>query len=142
MPSKSDVSFDAFLAIYERRVADLNRIASNGTGILPQGELHPDLVNRLATEASKTAQHVLYMCIRAIDYCPPTDITFGEYLRAIITADCDLVSSDPYAYRLAFMEAFKKRGIYPQGINSLSIESLRYPKISIPEGPNSMIFCP
>ncbi|SDM21127.1 gluzincin family metallopeptidase [Kriegella aquimaris] len=131
--------FDAFLAIYERRVADLNRIASNGTGILPQGELHPDLVNRLATEASKTAQHVLYMCIRAIDYCPPTDITFGEYLRAIITADCDLVSSDPYAYRLAFMEAFKKRGIYPQGIVSLSIESLWYPKISIPEGPNSMI---
>ena len=29
------------------------------------------------------------MCIRALDYCPPVDITFGEYLRAIITADLD-----------------------------------------------------
>ena len=131
--------FEAFLSIYERRVADLNRIASNGTGILPQGELHPDLVNRLATEAAKTAKHILFMCIRAIDYCPPTDITFGEYLRAIITADRDLVSEDPFAYRLAFIEAFKKRGIYPKGVNSLSVESLQYPKISIPEGPDSMI---
>lgn len=131
--------FEAFLSIYQRRIADLNRIASNGTGILPEGELHPDLVNRLATEASKTAQHILHMCIRAIDYCPPTDITFGEYLRAIITADSDLVSSDPYAYRLAFIEAFKKRGIYPVGINSLSIESLRHPKITISEEPDSLI---
>lgn len=131
--------FEAFLSIYQRRIADLNRIASNGTGILPEGELHPDLVNRLASEASKTAQHILHMCIRAIDYCPPTDITFGEYLRAIITADSDLVSSDPYAYRLAFIEAFKKRGIYPVGINSLSVESLRHPKITVSENPNSLI---
>lgn len=131
--------FEAFLSIYKRRVADLNRIASNGTGILPQGELHPDLVNRLAAEASKTAKHVLHMCIRAIDYCPPTDITFGEYLRALITADCDLVSEDPYAYRLAFIEAFKKRGVYPSGINSLSIESLTYPKITIDENNSYLI---
>jgi len=40
--------FDAFLAIYKSRVADLLRIASSGTGILQEGELHPDLINRLA----------------------------------------------------------------------------------------------
>ncbi len=28
------------------------------------------------------------MCIRAIDYCAPVGITFGDYLRAVITADC------------------------------------------------------
>ena len=27
---------------------DLLRIATSGTGVLPEGELHPDLVNRLA----------------------------------------------------------------------------------------------
>src|SRR6187402_2024469 len=51
--------FEAFINIYKSRVADLLRIASNGTGILAQGELHPDLVNRLAGEASKAAGHVL-----------------------------------------------------------------------------------
>lgn len=118
--------FEAFLNIYKNRVADILRIASNGTGILQQGELHPDLVNRLADEAAKASRHVLNMCIRALDYCPPVDITFGDYLRAIITADADLVSDDPRDYRLAFIDAFRKRGIYPAGIKHLSLESLSY----------------
>ena len=118
--------FEAFITIYKTRVADLLRIATNGTGILPQGELHPDLVNRLSNEAAKAASHVLNMCIRALDYCPPVDITFGEYLRAIITADIDLVEDDERNYRLAFIDAFRRRGIYPDGIKTLSEESLRY----------------
>jgi len=118
--------FEAFLNIYKRRVADLLRIATNGTGILPQGELHPDLVNRLATEASKAAGHVLNMCIRALDYVPPVDITYGDYLRAIITADIDLVADDSRDYRLAFIDAFRRRGIYPEGIKALSEESLQF----------------
>jgi hypothetical protein len=119
--------FEAFINIYKKRVADLLRIASNGTGILPRGELHPDLVNRLAGEASKAAGHVLNMCVRALDYCPPVDLTFGEYLRAIITADADLVADDNHKYRLILIEAFRRRGIYPQGIKTLSVESLRHP---------------
>ncbi|HYK22867.1 MAG TPA: S8 family serine peptidase, partial [Pyrinomonadaceae bacterium] len=79
--------FDAFAAIYETRTADLLRIYTGGTGILPEGAIHPDLVRRLAAEASKSAGHVLNMCIRALDYLPPVDVTFGEYLRGIITAD-------------------------------------------------------
>lgn len=118
--------FEAFLAIYKSRIADLLRIASNGSGILPQGELNPDLVNRLATEAGKTAQHVLNMCIRALDYCPPVDITFGDFLRGIITADTDLIEDDSRDYRLAFIDAFRKRGIYPSGIKHLSAESVAY----------------
>jgi hypothetical protein len=116
--------FEAFLTIYRWRIADLLRIATGGSGVLPPGELHPDLVGRLAAEASKTAGHVLQMCIRALDYCPPVDLTFGEYLRALITADVDLVGDDPRNYRLAMIEAFRKRGIYPQDVRSLSEESL------------------
>ena len=121
--------FDAFLAIYRSRVADLLRIASSGTGVLPEGALHPDLVNRLADEAAKSAQHVLNLCIRALDYCPPVDIGFGDYLRAIITADVDLIPEDTRGYRIAFIEAFRRRGIYPLDVRTLSVESLRWPLV-------------
>jgi hypothetical protein len=123
--------FEAFLNIYKNRVADLLRIASNGTGILRQGDIPPDLVDRLANEAAKAAGHVLSMCIRALDYCPPVDITFGDYLRAIITADMDIVADDNRDYRLAFIDAFRRRGIYPEGIKTLSVESLRFPQWNI-----------
>jgi len=122
--------FDAFLTIYQNRIDDLLRIARSGLGEL-RGDLHPDLVNRLAGEAAKSAKHVLNMCIRALDYCPPVDITFGDYLRAIITADADLLNDDQRDYRLAFVDAFRKRGIYPHDIRSLSIESLRFYPIDL-----------
>ena len=118
--------FDAFIGIYESRIADLRRIASGGTGILKEGELHPDLVNRLATEAVKSARHVLTMCIRALDYCPPVDIDFGDYLRALITADRDVFPNDTRGYRVAFIDAFRQHGIFPRKLRTLSEESLTW----------------
>jgi hypothetical protein len=119
--------YNAFTNIVARRTEDLIRLATGGTGVLPDGALHPDLVNRLTQETCKTAKHVLHMCIRALDYCPAVDITFGEYLRALITADFDLVEDDSrYGYRVAFMEAFRKRGILPTDVRTISSESLRW----------------
>ncbi|MFN8393424.1 MAG: hypothetical protein U0176_01980 [Bacteroidia bacterium] len=126
--------FEAFANIYQTRTADLLRIATGGTGVLPQGELNPDLVNRLSEEASKVAGQVLSICIRALDYCPPLDITFGDYLRAIITADIDLVPFDNRNYRVAFIEAFRRRGIYPEDIKTLSEESLRHKLEPVQDG--------
>jgi hypothetical protein len=116
--------FDAFLTIYKARVADLLRIATEGTGVLPQGQVHPDLVNRLADEAARTARHVLDMCIRALDYCPPVDITFGDYVRAIVTADFEYDPVDPDHRRTAFVEAFRRRGIVPEDVRALSVDGL------------------
>lgn len=118
--------FDAFLSIYETRTGDLLRLATSGKGVLPAEALHPDLVNRLSEEAAMVAQHTLTMCIRALDYCPPVDLTFGDYLRALITADFDLVPNDIYDYRVAFVEAFRRRGIYPRDLPTLSVDSLRW----------------
>jgi len=123
--------FDAFLAIYRTRIADLVRLYTGGTGVLPSGSIHPDLVHRLAAEASKSAGHVLNICIRALDYVPPVDITFGEYLRGLITADFDLVRDDPYNYRVAFVEAFRKRGMYPQDLDTLSVDTLRWQGVKL-----------
>jgi hypothetical protein len=118
--------FDAFLAIYNRRTEDLMRLASGGGGILRPGALHPDLVGRLAEAATKSAQHVLKLAIRALDYMPPVDPRLGDFLRALITADSDLFPDDKFGYRVAFIEAFGGRGIPADGVRTLSPESLRW----------------
>ncbi|MDF0584767.1 hypothetical protein [Bradyrhizobium yuanmingense] len=116
--------FDAFVAIYSSRIADLIRLVTGDGSRFPSNDLHPDLVNRLTAEANKSARHVLRMCIRALDYLPPVDITFGDFLRALITADHDLVEDDARGYRIAVIEAFRRRGIYPKDCRSLACDSL------------------
>ena len=118
--------FQAFLEIYDARIMDLRRLATGGTGVLPPGDIPIDLVNRMAAEASTTASHVLTACIRALDYCPPVDLTFGDYLRALITADMDLEPEDELNYRTAFISGFRARGIFPDGVRNLSEENLRW----------------
>jgi hypothetical protein len=119
--------FRAFLLIYRARTADLFRIATQGTGVLPEGDIHPDLSKRLAAEAAKCAGRVLQMCIRAIDYCPPVDITFGDYLRGIITADLDVAPDDESGYRIVFIQSFREWGIHPRGVTSMGMDALTWP---------------
>lgn len=118
--------FDAFLQIYEYRSRDLLRLATGGTGILPAGAIPHDLIERLASEAAESARQILLICIRALDYCPPVDLTFGEYLRALITADRDVVPEDDQSYRVAFISAFRARGIYPPEVANLSAGTLAW----------------
>ncbi|MDP1027769.1 S8 family serine peptidase [Sphingomonas sp. KR1UV-12] len=118
--------YRAFLAIFDRRTSDLIRLATSGTGILPEGALHPDLVDRLTDEATRAARHVLTMCIRALDYTPPVDITFGEYLRAIITADMEEFPTDDLGYRVAFLEAFRALQLLPRSLRTVSADTLRW----------------
>jgi len=118
--------FDGFLAMYESHTADLLRIASGGSGVLPDGALHPDLVHRLADEARRVAQRLLRICIRALDYLPPVDVTFGDFLRALITIDSDLVPDDVRHYRVALIRAFRDRGIFPRNVRTLAVETLRW----------------
>jgi hypothetical protein len=116
--------FDAFFSTYQARIEDLLRIATGGTGQLPEGDLHPDLVNRIAREASRSAESVLTMCIRAFEYLPPVDIRFGDYLRALVTADYDLIADEGFEQRRAMIEAFRARGMYPDYVTSLAEDSL------------------
>jgi hypothetical protein len=116
--------FEAFLTVYKRKVARYMRLASNGSGVLPAGELPADLQSLLADKASRLASQFLSILIRAIDYCPPVDLRFGEYLRAIITADCDLVPDDVWGFREAIIDAFLRRNVYPRSVSSLSEDSL------------------
>jgi len=118
--------YDAFTAIIERRCSGLIELATEGSGILRPGALHPNLVKRLADETMRAARHVRRMCIRAIDYCPPVDIDFGTYLRALITADLAQVDEDRFNYRTAFLESFRKWGLLPRNLRTVSLETLSW----------------
>ena len=70
--------FDAFLAIYKCRIAGLLRIATNGTGMLPAGDLHPDLVRLLAAQAAKAAKHGARIALRPAKRPPRTGGTAAQ----------------------------------------------------------------
>jgi hypothetical protein len=117
--------FDAYFTIYLRRTADLLRLYRAGGGRI--GADVPDpLARLLAFEASRTAQEFFRLCARALDYCPPVDIRFGDFLRAVITVHADLVPLDEDGVREAFMDAFRVRGILPEGAASFSEDGLRW----------------
>jgi len=116
---------DAFVTIYTHKAAPIIRLATGGRNQIGEGEAMPsELVTELTHIASRLATHILTMAIRAIDYCPPVDITLGEYLRALITADRDLIPDDQWSYREALIDAFRKRHIFPQGVHALSEDAL------------------
>jgi hypothetical protein len=115
---------DAFDRIYRKKIDTLLRLATHGTCVLPPGELNSELLRALAKEIRELASQFLAILIRAIDYCPPVDIQFGEYLRALITADHQLVPDDPWGYREALVGAFRDRGLYPPGVDDLSEDAL------------------
>lgn len=118
--------YEAFLAIVARRTAPLIRLASGGSGLLPAGALHPELVARLTEETVTAARHVLTICIRALDFCPAVDLSFGEYLRALITADIDAFPDDRLHYRLAFMESFRRWKLLPRDMRTVSEQTLAW----------------
>jgi hypothetical protein len=120
--------FDAYLQTYQRSIADLLRIATGGTGVLPAGHLHPDLVARVTGEAVKLADRFLGMVIRAFDLLPVVDVTFGDVVRAIVTADRSLYPNDEKNLRAVLVESLRQRGIYPSFISSLADESLAWPE--------------
>ncbi|HET6676139.1 MAG TPA: hypothetical protein VFG71_12405, partial [Nitrospiraceae bacterium] len=107
--------FEAFTTIFKRKTERYLRLASDGRGILPPGELPADLKEILAKEASQLAGQFLNICIRAVDYCPPVDLRLGEYLRALLTADYDLVPDDEWGYREALVRAFRRHGVQVEG---------------------------
>jgi hypothetical protein len=118
--------FDAFFTTYVRDTTDLFRIYRSGGG--GNSDTLPDALTRLLAENASTAADVFFkVCVRALDYCPPVDITFGDFLRAVITSDLDLHPDDSAGLRDAFMQAFRVRGIVPDGSAFFSDVAIAWP---------------
>jgi hypothetical protein len=94
----------AFIEVWEQRI---KKLKDQNTG----SQLNLNLVVENGAEA---AEHLLTMAIRALDYTPPTDIKFSDYLSAILTADKETVPDDTkYNYRKQILQSFKDYGIEP-----------------------------
>jgi hypothetical protein len=94
---------NAFLYVFDQRVQALDR---GGSGVLD--------LQRVVEEAAKTADHLLTISIRAVDYCMPVHVTFADYLSALLTSDAELVGDDSrYAYREHLRRSFADFGIEP-----------------------------
>ena len=87
----------------------LSRLAK--VGFVTRGKRDRSLV---VEQGALVAEHLLTMAIRAIDYCPPTDLTFSDYLSALLTVDREVVPDDSkYGYRDSLLRNFKAYDISP-----------------------------
>ncbi len=69
---------------------------------------------RVVEEGAVAAEHLLTMSIRALDYCPATDLEFGDFLSALLTADREMYPDDErFGYRKELLKWFHKFGIEP-----------------------------
>ena len=121
--------FDAFFSVYTGRAESLFRIYRAGGGSRID-DLPAILAELLASCASETATHFFRLCARALDYCPPVDVTFGDFLRALITVSKDLDPTDNDGVRDALMEAFRLRAIYAENASFYSEDALCWPRMS------------
>jgi hypothetical protein len=119
--------FDGFLDAYRQASSDLIRLATSGSGVLPEGAIHPDLTRRLAAEACRLADRAQLMCVRAFEYLPPVDVDFSDFLRSLVTADRDLFPADEDGLRASIVEGFRRRGLLPTGVGSLNDAAVVWP---------------
>lgn len=93
----------AFVEVWSHRIAQL--------GEVQKGRLN---LGRVVEDGAKAARHLMTMAIRALDYCPPTALTFGQYLSALLEADQQIQPDDrTYRYRDAVRQTFAAYGIVP-----------------------------
>jgi hypothetical protein len=132
--------FEAFATVIKRKTERYFRIAGLDPQNLAGATINEALIRALAQEASDVAGQFLAICIRAIDYCPVADMEFGEYLRAIITADGDLEKSDKWGFREALMRSFRRREIFPQHVRFMTEDAVRWQPPEAPLGIPELAF--
>jgi hypothetical protein len=109
----------AFVLALHEQTADLVRL-SGSTGDFR----HPDLVRRLAAEASTLAASVLRVAVCAMDYLPPVGVRFFDVLRAMLTSDIMLFGRAHRRFRALLVDAFHSRGLIPSEAGSLAVDAL------------------
>ncbi len=76
--------------------------------LIRDGRLDRD---RAAEEGAKSADHLLRMCLRGIDYLPPVDFEFEDFVAAVLLADTVLAPDDDHGYRSTLRGCFERMGV-------------------------------
>jgi hypothetical protein len=96
---------NAFLEIWVARIRKIGPIEGQKKDL-----------SAVVEAGTRVADHLLTMAIRAIDYCPPVDLSFPDYLSALLTIDSEVVpDDDAYDYRGNLLRQFGRFGIRPAG---------------------------
>jgi hypothetical protein len=75
-------------------------------------KLHMDSYDRSAKEALwRATDHLNRMAFRALDYCPPVDVQFIDYARAVLRANELAYPRDSLGYQKIAQDMFEKRGL-------------------------------
>lgn len=94
---------NAFLAVWAKRLQSLGQVAP---GKLDRG--------RVVEEGAAIADYLLTMVIRALDYTPPVNMEFCDFLSAVLTSDLEINPSDSkYQFREILRKTFSSYGIEP-----------------------------
>lgn len=97
------VMLRSMLALWVARLGELGTFGDNLYNL-----------REVVEEGAKAADQLLNIAIRALDYCPPLDLEFGDYLAALLTVDAQVVPDDSrYDYRLIIRSTFQAFGIVP-----------------------------
>jgi hypothetical protein len=126
---------NAFLNVWVKRLSSLgNKTMGDNRGqsgkarsALPQRDKPADSDEptsyldraRVVEEGAGVADYLLTMVIRAIDYSPPTDMEFCDFLSAMLTADREIRPDDSkYQFRDALRDSFRNYKIEPTSKSS------------------------
>ena len=91
---------------------------------------------RVVEDGADAAEHLLTMCIRALDYCPVVDISFRDFLSALLTADHELIPDDgKFKYRDILREQFDSWGIPPASGTEKELKAGLVPELGVWEKP-------
>jgi hypothetical protein len=94
---------NAFLRVWSNRLSALGQVSP---GFLDR--------QRVVEEGAEVADYLLTMSIRAIDYTPPVNLEFCDFLSAILTSDREINPNDSkYEFRKILRESFVSYGIDP-----------------------------
>jgi hypothetical protein len=104
---------NAFLKVWSGRLKALGNAPVAGQRRKRAGAVFLDR-QRVVEEGAAAADYLLTMAIRALDYTPPTDLEFCDYLSAILTADYEIRPDDSkYRFREELLESFRAYGMNP-----------------------------
>ena len=99
---------NAFLSVWVKRLEAL--VAPGG---LDRG--------RVVEEGATIADYLLTMVIRALDYAPPVNLEFCDFLSAVLTSDREINPNDTkYKFRETLLKSFLSYGIKPKSEGTAS----------------------